>query len=203
MLDNETKLDEASNIAEQIGRFLPGLYLEMKNEPKAELGESFDVWEINTRELEQAIEGRKFPAQATDLQHHQILFDGRANAYALSEKLSSGSHQVFKVGVSNVARKIHKAIKRLERDEGEEVSQETDNNGLTSVRLLKTSAFWVYAFWLVDRHEVYVISAPSRFKRLRAGRYLKEKNFIRRLRDEIEPLSPKGEESGGRFRARL
>jgi hypothetical protein len=173
--------DFIPDVTEQLGRILPGLCLELKETPqKTELGESFDVWEIDTSKLRQSLRSGTFPALPTHYQHHQILFDGRARASALSEKLPSGSQKVFKVGVSDVAMRIDQAIDRLDSDVGDD----------SSVVLLKARACWVYAFWLLERHQVFLVSVPSRFTRLseqlQAGKYLQEMDFIGALHDEIE-----------------
>jgi hypothetical protein len=181
MVVDETNRDDfIPDIREQLGRILPGLCLELKETPKkTELGESFDVWEIDTSKLRQSLHSGTFPALPTHYQHHQILFDGRARASALSEKLPSGSQKVFKVGVSDVAMRIDQAIDRIDSDVGDE----------SSVVLLKARACWVYAFWLLERHQVFLVSVPSRFtllsEQLQAGKYLEEMDFIGALHDEI------------------
>lgn len=191
MVVNEANRDEfVHDITEQLGRILPGLYLELKETPeKTELGESFDVWEIDTRELRQSLHSGAFPALATQYQHHQILLDGQARASALSEKLPSGSQKVFKVGVSDVAQRIDQAIERLDLD------VEDDSR----VVLLKARACRVYAFWLLDRRQILLVSVPSRFtqlsEQLQAGNYLHEMDFIGALHDEIERVMLRREDS--------
>jgi hypothetical protein len=192
MISNDTNPEASlSRITKDIAKMLPGLYLEMRMRPKqAALGESFSIAEIDTLELQQSIESGKFPARETAIQHHQILIDGDAKAYALSERSSSGVQQVFKVVFSDIAKRIDQAIERLESDTGPD----------TRVLLLKTRAFWVYAFWLVSREQVYLISVPSRFKilseRLRAEPYLNQIDFIRLLYDEIKHLTSKPKYAG-------
>src|SRR6185436_11850042 len=182
MLVNEANCDGfIHDITEQLGRILPGLYLELKETPeKTELGESFDVWEIDTRELRQSLHNGNFPALPTQYQHHQILFDGQARASALSEKTPTGSKKVFKVAVSDVAQRIDQAIERLD----------LDVEDYSRVVLLKARACWVYAFWLLDRRQVFLVSVPSRFTKLsehlQAEKYLHEMDFIVALYDEIE-----------------
>ena len=191
MLVNEANRDDfVSDITEQLGRILPGLCLELRETPeKTELGESFDVWEIDTRELRQSLHSGTFPALPTQYQHHQILFDGQARASALSEKSSSGSQKVFKVGISDVAQRIDQAIERLDSDIG-------DNS---RVVLLKARACWVYAFWLLDRHQIFLVSVPSRFtqlsEQLQAGKYLHEMDFIGALYHEVERIMLQREDS--------
>jgi len=191
MLVNEANCDGfIHDITEQLGRILPGLYLELKETPeKTELGESFDVWEIDIRELRQSLHNGNFPALPTQYQHHQILFDGQARASALSEKLPSGSQRVFKVGFSDVAMRIDQAIERLDSDVGDD----------SRVVLLKARACWVYAFWLLDRRQVFLVSVPSRFtqlsEQLQAGNYLHEMDFIGALYDEIERVMVQQEDS--------
>jgi len=182
MVVNEANCDGfIHDIAEQLGRMLPGLCLELNQNPeKTELGESFDVWEIDTRELRQSLHNGNFPASPTQHQHHQILFDGQARASALSEKTPTGSKKVFKVAVSDVAQSIDQAIERLD----------LDVEDYSRVVLLKARACWVYAFWLLDRRQVFLVSVPSRFtqlsEQLQAGNYLHEMDFIVTLYDEIE-----------------
>lgn len=182
-VDENNRDDFIPDLREQLGRILPGLCLDLKETPKkTELGESFDVWEIDISKLRQSLKSGTFPALPTHYQHHQILFDGRARASALSEKLPSGSQKVFKVGVSDVAMRIDQAIDRLDSDVGD----------ASSVVLLKARACWVYAFWLLERHQVYLVSVPSRFtqlsEQLQAGKYLQEMDFIGALYDEIKQV---------------
>ena len=180
MAINDTDIgDEAPKLVEQISRLLPALYGRPKHQPKAaNLLESFDVWKLDTEYLKDASASGRFPASRTGYQHHQIQVNNRVQAYALSRQSDSGSRRIVKVALSKNAERIDKAIDRID----EKVNDDT------IVRLLTVRPYSVYAFWLVDRHEVYVFSAPSYFKRLRPRQFLTEADFMNVFQDEIENL---------------
>jgi hypothetical protein len=183
MLINETILEAPiASVTRQIGDLISRLHHDLKTRPeKVELGESFDVWDIKTENLRQAISQGDFPAYKTEFQLHQIHFDRRARAYALSRESTSGSPQVIKAAISPIAERIDEAIDCLDADNADESDD-------TEARLLILHSCRVYAFWLVDRRMVYLIQVPERFKRLRDQQYMNTEDFLIFIDKAIESL---------------
>ncbi|MCI0490326.1 MAG: hypothetical protein L0229_27350 [Blastocatellia bacterium] len=154
------------------------------------MAESFDIWNLSTKNLQKAIESGKFPSYKTRYQHHQILLDNSAKACALSQKPPSGVHKVFNVAISKVAGRIDEAITHLEKEEKDD----------SRVRLLVIRPFWIYAFWLVDRKQVYLISVSARIRGLKAGQQVSTSKLLRVLNKNINRFEPKEEQKRKRRR---
>jgi len=187
MAINNTVLDtKAPELAEQIGRLFSGLYYSLETKPKTSvLSESFDIWRLSTQYLQNAIAKGKFPARKTIFQHHQIMLDGKAKAYGISKRSTDGKRQVFSVQLSKIAERIDNAISQIDKDDNSE----------DRVRLLMSRSFGLYAFWLVDRKQVYIVSVPHRFKQLRIGQYLSLEELMRVLQHKLEQLKPRRDHS--------
>jgi hypothetical protein len=184
---DETTLPAPSGpeLAAQIGRLFSGLYYRMNEKPKTiALSESFDKWSLSTRFLKQAIAKGKFPARKTGFQHHQIMLDGKAKAFAVSQELPDGSQQVVSVQISTIAERIDEAITHFDDIDT------TDSK----VRLLTIRSFSIYTFWLVDSNQVYVVSVPPRFRRvgqLQVGELISPEGLVRWLQGKLDHLKPK------------
>jgi hypothetical protein len=194
---NETIIEEpVTDLTSQIGNLFSGTYRQLQMEAglvesgepaDVELGESFDMWKLDPNAIHEAVVSRTFPAFKTDFQHHQILIGGKPLAYAISEKPADGQRRVVSVTLSRLAERVDQAI---------DVLDPTGDD--TAARFLAFPSFRIYAFWLEGRHQVYVISTPDQFAKLRRVESWTETEFLQRLYDEIGPLLTKtlnGEQS--------
>lgn len=191
MANKETLPDDLRDtVCLQIGDLLPGLYLKQSPAPKAvQLRESFTVWALDlSAPAESVASNLSFPAREAHYWHHQILFDGKAEAYAESVLLDSGSLRVAEVSISPLAQKIDAAIDWVER--------QVDDSVL--VRFLALPAFLLYTFWLVDRQQIYIIDAFPELVHLKPGQLLHEDEFLAVLRADIRVVALKRQKDGRR-----
>lgn len=187
MATNDTATDnQQADIIEQIGAMLPALYAKPELRPKeVALLETFDLWELDLLELvledlPRALLSGQLPLLQPEYQHHQIKIDGRAQAYALSQKSASGRRKVVKVAISSIAERIDEAIDHLDHDPN--IPDDTP------VRLVVVRSCLIYAFWLVERQQVYIISVPARFREILSVTYLDVIEFLRILYEQVTRL---------------
>ncbi|MEK6285524.1 MAG: hypothetical protein AABO57_07270 [Acidobacteriota bacterium] len=195
MATNDSELDRPlTDIGAQIGRLLPGLY-DVDSQRDVKLSESFDVWTVGIEGLKATGYSGNFPARKTEYQHHQILIDGRARAFASSILSPSGELRVVRVALSPVAEAIDKAITRIDADYPK---------SSTRVRLLVIQSFSLYAFWLARSGLIYIISVPGLLTVLRAESYYGTADFLGALLRDATHSIPRSdvalessEDSGG------
>lgn len=172
-------------IADQISNMLPGLCQQESIPPKlVELRESFAIWTLNLATvMESSPVLKPLPAHKTRFWHHQILFDGEAKAYAESEVSDSQLVSVRETSISPLPGKIEQAIEWVESYDKES----------TELRLLVLTSFLIYAFWLVERHQIYIIDAFPEFADFRDRRLFSEKEFLSSLQTGIKSIEAKRE----------
>ena len=149
---------ELRELSRQIGSLLPGLPVHKKYETVG-IGESFAIYEVKAKQFNST--PPTLPAIPTGYWHYQVFLDRDPLAYAVVYG-SGGKLNIYEIAVSAVAERIHKAIERVDRyDKGD-----------TPVRFLVVPSCLVYAFFLVDSGEVYVIDAPPLPTRVPEGGHL-------------------------------
>lgn len=188
MITNELQLDDATKrlIVAQLSDPFSGLYNQLDTNEVPRLGESFIIWRLDTGDLRTGFVEGKLLARETTFLHHQIWLGDRAKAYAVSD-MSSGTPQVIRGGFSIVAERMYDAIDNLGHDYPD--NQKPDLKG----RLLVVPAVKIYSFWLwsdTDENEqqIYLFSAPDRFKELQKPDYFKPEAFLNLLSVALVPF---------------
>ena len=183
----------ASLIGEVIGDVLQQSHLlsatgESSLTLAADLGETFAVYRLDPGSVSQFREtGSDLLqlAKPTGRWHHQIVVDGRGEAFARSTaaRKDNSSASLRGLFVSPLAARIDNAIRWINDNAG----------GDPLVRLLIAPAYQIHAFWLVyegrPASKVFIVKAPSRFARLKRDRLLKSSEFLK-------ALSTKGHHTG-------
>lgn len=151
-------------------------------------GESFTLYTLGTdkiRSYEPQQEEGGDPlarlAKNTGRWHHQIKFDGVAQAFARSiiyeDKPKSSSVREF--FASPLAGRIDSAIKWIDEYVEDELL----------VRLLTVPSYRIEAFWLLDERTnesyVLVVEAPPKFKELPRNRLISSREFLEVLSKNI------------------
>ena len=197
MIVKDTLPDETFEaIMDQIGRLLPRLLEQQKPMPeRVELRESFGVWTLRSKDIESGTHpGASFHAREAGYWHHQILFDGRVQAWAESDVSPTEAPRVREVTISPLAKKIDDAIEWVESPERDWVTSD-----LVHVQLLALPSLLIYTFRLVEPRKVYVIDAFPEFVGLRPGQLLDEGAFLQALYIGIQSQE---EKYGDRSRSR-
>jgi hypothetical protein len=154
---------------------------------KIDLGETFAVWMLSPDQIEYgAKQGEDLIKLATDTGHwhHQIRFEGKGMAYARSmpsgENGTNESWKLCELGVSALAKEIQEAADWSD----ENISDDQ------VMRLLTVPSRQVRAFWFIDEasqtSSVYIITAPSYFKKIRKKSSMSSSEFLNALADEPE-----------------
>jgi hypothetical protein len=178
----EDKENWRNDLSKQIAEFLPGTKLQMKSKlDKAELGESFKIWTLDTKRLLQGNEADSLEdlAHDTNRWHHQVFLNDTAQACAES-RIVDNKAQVYQLSLSPLAAKIESAIDLLD-------------NAPDQVRFLTASPLLLFAFWLVESRKVYLLDASESFSRLKSHRerVFPEVDFINLLREDLQSIKLK------------
>lgn len=187
-LSNDVLNVVAEQIKERLGNVSPErFFIPLANgapTPSAELTESFDVWMLGVDNLDsyaQAETDLLNLAKPTGRWHHQIRFDDRGGAFALSKPLGpeASSWSVREISVSPIADDIDKAITLVD-----DLNLPDDR----LVRMLVAPAFHLKAFWIIDKtantSEVLVISASPSLTHLKLNEKISSKDFLDALLKE-------------------
>lgn len=166
----------ASEIGSHVSALGPGIF---KFGP-GELGESLSLWMLPADKIAESQEPDALSeiAQTTGRWHHQLLFGGKALAFARSMPFGPdpASWRVLELFESPLADAIGAALEWLDAAQGED----------TVVRLLVVPAYQVHVLWLVGDHpgEVYIVDRPQTFKSMPVGKLMSEQEFLQALRAE-------------------
>jgi hypothetical protein len=177
--------DVAAQLGEIIGDVLPQSQLlsamgEPSMTPPPDLGETFAVYRLDpvgVSKFQETGSDLLHLAKPTGRWHHQIVVDGRGEAFARSTaaKMDQGNASLRGLFVSPLATRIDNAIRWINENVG----------GDPLVRLLVAPAYQIHAFWLVyegqPESKVFIIKAPSRFSGLKRSRLLKSRQFLKTL----------------------
>jgi hypothetical protein len=145
-------------IARQVGERLVDLFPSSDlSSAKIELEQTFPLWMLEADRVKDPSADLAQAARSTGRWHHQVTFDGKAQAFARS--VSTGSTpdgwSVRDVWKSPLAQQID--------DRMNWIDQHVFND--PAVRLLTVPAYQVDAFWLISgpTHGVVVIRVPAVF----------------------------------------
>jgi len=174
----------ARQVGERLSSIAPSQALfALPGAPPPQLGETFSVWvlgldavshpNISDTDIHELM-------VATGRWHHQVRYEGQAQAFARSVSDDSPGSEGFLVTqlfASHIAQKIDKAI--------DWVDQNVSGDPL--VRLVIIPAFHLHAFWLMERKresQILVIDMPHSFKHLSYKTLYPTKEFLTLLSRE-------------------
>lgn len=182
-------------VSEQIGELLPAVIDRYRIESGTfELGDSFELWVLDPDYGIKSSQSLNQLTVATSRWHHQIIYcqnDLRKPiAFAISAPGNPGQNGriVNEVSESEIAEKIDAAMKWIDGNPN------LQGDPLTHLLILQN--YSVFAFWLVDTRQVYVIGCPRDFTQLRPDELLREQNFLTGLRREKPIIGRYKGESG-------
>jgi hypothetical protein len=177
--DKDTWRNEIKN---QIAEFLPGMRHRLPKEIRnVQLGESFKIWELDTQRLLTVLgTGLGALSRESERWHHQVFVNEVAQAYAESRLEDGDNVHVYQLSVSPLAGKIDQAIDLVDSSSDQ-------------VRFLCVPPFRLFAFWMVESTQVYLLDAPATFVRVKPylGHVLSEGDFITLLRADLKAVPEK------------
>jgi len=176
-------------IAEQIGDNIVTLANETRpdllSHQPIELAESFRLWMVQPRRAIAASNSRLLIDQwlaPTSRWHHQIKFDGRAEAIAYStfDQTDPRGWRLCELFVSPLAERIDEAINLIDERFGDRSEP--------VVRVVADPAHHLHALWLAfegrGRDLMLVIDSPPDIQNLAAGKLYNARRFFHALSEE-------------------
>lgn len=173
--------DILASVANQIGSSMSSFTgPKLLSATSIELTENFSVWSLGADSVCASAQTKtdlQQLAMPTGRWHHQVKFDGAAEAFARSTPLGAdpNSWSLREFFVSPIAEKIDKTV--------DWVDQNTSDDFL--VRLLIVPAYQIHAFWLTEDGEansyVVIVDAPVQYETIQPFHLYKSQEFLDNL----------------------
>lgn len=171
--------EAVDEIKKQLGGSLPLVFdINRLHSREVKLGASFQVWELSADYDLKPLKPFAKLVTNTGEWHHLIYLDDEAIGFAISgvNEPPKGRLTIQEVYKSEIAAKIDAAMTMVDN---------LQKDSLTHLLVLQN--YLLYAFWLVDIKEVFVISQPEEFKYINSHQLVSEDKFLSDLRQE-EPI---------------